>query len=951
MSDNMVEQSYKDTIFLPKTDFPMRAELAKKEPGILAFWQKINIFRRLREQSADRSKKTLHWGPPYANGSIHIGHALSETLKDQVVKFWQMQGFHSSLVPGWDCHGLPIEWKIEEQYRARGQDKNDVAPLTFRQECRDFAAHWITVQSEALQRLGIIGDWQEPYVTMSTGAEAQIVEEVHKFLCQGALYRGLKPVMWSTVEKTALAEAEVEYRQHESDTVWVEFPVAQTDDVALERSAIVIWTTTPWSLPSNLAIAFNSDIDYGLYRKPDGNTLIIADSLAGATKDVAKIESLERVCAVGTENFNQIVCHHPLHSQGYKHDVRLFSADFVTDKTGTGFVHIAPAHGEDDFLLAQEHGIEFIDNVLPDGYFADHVPVFAGMPIYTEKGKLGVGNHAVIRSLEEAGRLLGRQKLTHDYPHSWRSKAPIIYRAAPQWFIKMNGELGLREKALQAISETRWIPSPQQRRIVNMVSDRPDWCISRQRVWGVPLAFFIDKATGEPLLDEVVLGRISTIFKQEGSDAWWARPASDFLGDRYDPAQYEQIFDIVDVWFESGCTHAFVLEKRDDVQWPADLYLEGSDQHRGWFQSSLLESCGTRGRAPYKAVMTHGFTLDEKGQKMSKSLNNVVDPADIIKIHGADIIRLWAITSNFYSDISIGENIIRAKSDTYRRFRNTFRYLLGAVGTLDAVDVLSNDELSQAPTLEQYILHKLSTLEEKLAAASDDFSFGQFVNEINNFCVIDLSSFYFDIRKDRLYCDDPNSFEHRAYRTVILKILECLSHWLAPTLSFTCEEVWTHYPKAFKTSEPSIHMTQMPSLPKIWRNPDIESDWDNIRKLRSVVTSAIEPYRQARYIGSSLEAHPIVYLDRSWEQLVSDKDLAEVCVTSQLTVSFDNPPESAFRLDDVNGVAVVLQKAKGRKCARSWKILPDVGSDPDYPDISARDAQVLRALYANKEKL
>ena len=637
---------YKETVFLPKTDFPMRGDLPQREPEILKQWQAMDFYKTLRERSQGRDKFVLHDGPPYANGDIHMGHALNKILKDVVVRSWQMTGHDAPYVPGWDCHGLPIEWKIEEKYRAdpsrNAFNKDEIDPLAFRAECRVFAQKWVTTQSAEFQRLGVTGDWANPYLTMTHAAEAQIVREIHKFLLNGSLYRGVKPVMWSTVEKTALAEAEVEYKEHKSITIWVKFPVVKTTLPALEGASIVIWTTTPWTMPSNRAIAYGADMDYRVYEVsvagPDakakpGDRLVLAAKLAEAVKSQAKIEDWTEVAAIDSAALAGTVTAHPLRGQGYDYDVPLLEGDFVTADAGTGFVHMAPAHGVDDYFLYLKHfgagGIP--DNVTDEGTYRDHVPLFAGMEILTQKGETGAGNFAVLKALDEAGGLLAKGSLKHEYPHSWRSKAPVIYRATPQWFIAMDDENALRQTALKAIDETRWIPAKGKTRIQAMIAQRPDWCISRQRTWGTPIALFLDKESGEPLEDEIVLNRIAQAFEAEGADAWWSRDAQYFLGDDYKAEEFDQVFDIVDVWFESGSTHAFVLEQRPELKWPADLYLEGSDQHRGWFHSSLLESCGTRGRAPYDAVLTHGFVLDEKGYKMSKSLGNVVDPLEMTR--------------------------------------------------------------------------------------------------------------------------------------------------------------------------------------------------------------------------------------------------------------------------------------------------------------------------------
>ncbi len=945
---------YKETVFLPKTEFPMRGELPKKEPEILARWQAMDMYAALRKASAGRKKWILHWGPPYANGHAHMGHAFTKTLKDVVNRSYQMLGHDAPLVPGWDCHGLPIEWKIEEKYRAEGKNKDDVDPLTFRAECRAFAKEWADIQSAEFQRLGVCADWKDPYLTMTHGAEAQIVREIHKFLLNGLLYRGVKPVMWSTVEKTALAEAEVEYHEHKSVTVWAKFPVRHTRHKPLENASVVIWTTTPWTLPSNRAIAYGPDMQYALYEVksvlPDakakvGNRLLLSIKLADDVKAKAKIESWEEEMTFKGSDLEGMVCAHPLNGQGYDFDVPLLSGDFVTDDTGTGFVHIAPGHGEDDYYLYLKYfgARDIPDNVSDDGKFREHVPLFAGKEIYTQKGELGDGNFAVIKAFDEVGAMLAKGNLKHEYPHSWRSKAPVIFRTTPQWFIALDDKNNLRQKALKAIAETRWVPPQGENRIRAMIEQRPDWCISRQRAWGVPIALFIDKGTGEALKDEAVLKRIGDTFDAEGSDAWWARDAQYFLGDTYKAENYDQIFDIVDVWFESGCTHAFVLEGRN-LPWPADLYLEGSDQHRGWFHSSLLEACGTRGKAPYKSVLTHGFVLDEKGYKMSKSLGNVVDPNEMIAQYGADIVRLWALLSDYKEDIRIGKDTIKNTADIYRRLRNIFRFLLGALdGFTEAEKV---NDYAAMPELERLTLHQLAEMDAQVRGYIENYEFSRLAHTLHNFCV-ELSGFYLDIRKDRLYCDRPDLFERRACRTVLAHIFECLCTWLAPLLAFTADEAWSHRPDVFGKSE-SVHLQTFPMIPKEWRNEALAVKWETVRAVRRVILGALEPRRADKTIGSSLEASPEIYLDASVAASVADIDWAEVAITSQASI-IKNAPDGAFTLPDTPGIAVAFKKAEGQKCLRCWKILPEVGTDKDYPDLSLRDADAVRWYMQQKK--
>ncbi len=952
---------YRDTVFLPKTDFPMRGELPKREPDMVRRWQDMDLYSKIRKVSKGRKKWVLHWGPPYANGHAHMGHAFTKSLKDIINKSWQMAGYDAPMVPGWDCHGLPIEWKIEEKYRAEGKNKDEVDIVKFRGECREFAQKWADIQSEDFQRLGVIGDFKNPYLTMTNHAEARIAGEVHKFLLNGSLYRGVKPVMWSCVEKTALAEAEVEYKEHKSITCWIKFPVQKTDCVAAQGAHIVIWTTTPWTLPSNRAFAFGKDIDYAVYtiesvlegsKAKVGDRLILAQALSADVKEKAKIiawsesESFKGAALHGT------VAAHPLKAHGYDFDVPGLEGDFVTADSGTGFVHIAPSHGMDDYMLYIKHfgARDIPDNVSDDGKFRDHVPLFAGLEVLTQKGEMGEGNFAVLKAMEEAGALVAKGSLRHEYPHSWRSKAPIIFRTTPQWFIALDDDNNLREAALQGIRETRWIPASGQNRITAMIEQRPDWNISRQRAWGVPIAFFVNKKTGEPLEDKAVLSRIIDTFEEEGSDAWWARDAQYFLGDAYQADDYEQIFDIVDIWFESGSTHTFVLDDREELSVAkADLYLEGSDQHRGWFHSSLLESCGTKGHAPYKNVLTHGFVLDEKGYKMSKSLGNVVDPLDLMKEHGADIIRLWAVTSNYSDDMRIGEGAMKATGDIYRRIRNTLRFLLGAIDGFTGAERVPATEFKNMPALEQYMLSRMAGVSAKIDACMADYDFNEIIQTLYHFCNAELSSFYFDIRKDRLYCDTPDSFERRSCRTVMAELFDFLVTRLAPFISFTAEEAWDHRPKGVFEEAESVHMRNYSVIPADWQNDLLDARWAKILNVRAVALAALEPHRAAKTIGSSLEANPLVYVNADYAKAIEGLDAAEIFITSQAEIKTGDAPADAFRDAKIEGIAVSFRKAEGAKCARSWKVLPEVGSDKDYPDLTLRDAEAVR-WYAKQQK-
>jgi isoleucyl-tRNA synthetase len=987
------ERDYSETLFLPQTDFPMRAGLPQKEPEILARWQKSDLHGQLRAASNGREKFILHDGPPYANGNIHIGHALNKILKDVVTRSQQMLGFDSNYVPGWDCHGLPIEWKIEEEnYRSKGKQKPDFrdpsALVEFRKECRAFAQHWIEVQREEFKRLGVEGDWDHPYTTMAYFAEAQIARELMKFAANGTLYRGSKPVMWSVVEKTALAEAEVEYEDYTSDTVWVKFPVRNAADAPLtEGASVVIWTTTPWTIPGNRAISFSSRISYGVYEVTEapadnwakvGERYVLADKLADEVFKQARVIAFKKVADIPTNALATITCAHPLRGRGYDFMVPLFDGEHVTDDTGTGFVHTAPGHGREDFDIWMKNASLLvaagINTAIPytvdeNGAFTDAAPGFTGERVLNDKGEKGKANEAVIKALIEAGMLIALGRLKHQYPHSWRSKKPIIFRNTPQWFIAMDKPITsgrirwspasgaassdtLRNRALKAISDTRWVPPQGENRITGMIESRPDWVISRQRAWGVPIAVFIqENADGsvDILQDSDVELRIVEAFEQEGADAWYKPGARErFLGKRANEA-WQKVDDILDVWFDSGSTHAFVQEdpehfptlagikRKVDGGSDTVMYLEGSDQHRGWFHSSLLESCGTRGRAPYDVVLTHGFVLDEDARKMSKSLGNVTAPQDVIKQSGADILRMWVCASDYADDLRIGKEILKTTVETYRKLRNTVRWMLGNLAHFHEEDRV---KIERMPELERLMLHRLAELDALVRKAYAEFDYKRIFAALAAFITADLSAFYFDIRKDTLYCEPISSVKRKACLTVLDHLFRCTVVWLAPMLCFTAEEAWA---SRYGADSKSVHLEVFHEVPDAWRDDKLAEKWRNVREVRRVVTGALEIERAQKRIGSSLEAHPIVHVsNEDLFEAVVDVDLAEVCITSAATLARDQGPADAFRLPDVAGVAVKPNLAEGRKCARSWKITNAVGEDPQYLDVTPRDAQALR---------
>jgi isoleucyl-tRNA synthetase len=934
---------YKSTLFLPETEFPMRAGLPQREPEMLARWEANDLYGQLRADAKGREKFILHDGPPYANGHLHIGHALNKILKDVINRSQQMLGKDANYVPGWDCHGLPIEWKIEEKYRAAGRNKDEVDIVAFRRECREFAQHWIGVQREEFQRLGVIGDWKNPYTTMAYPAEAQIVRELGKFVMNGMLYRGSKPVMWSCVEKTALAEAEVEYHEHKSTTIDLAFPVVTASRPELEGALVVIWTTTPWTIPGNRAIAYGADFDYRLIEVTElaektgarvGQKLLYVAELMEGSLHRAGIAGHRELARFKGADLAGTICAHPLRGQGYDFDVPLLAGGHVTTEQGTGFVHIAPGHGADDWVLGMANGIEVPHTVGEDGSYFEHVPLFAGARVLTAEGKEGDANGAVIRALAATGLLLGKAALRHSYPHSWRSKAPLIFRNTSQWFVSMESG-GLRETALAAIDATRFVPAAGQTRLRGMIETRPDWVLSRQRAWGVPIAVFVHKETGEILRDQAVIDRIAQAVEAEGADAWFADDPQRFLGNDYRADDYEQVRDILDVWFDSGSTHAFCLEQREDLQWPASLYLEGSDQHRGWFHSSLLESCGTRGRAPYDAVLTHGFVMDGEGRKMSKSLGNVVAPQKVIEQYGADILRIWVVSADYSEDLRISDEILKYQADSYRRLRNTLRYLLGNLSGFSEDEPI---DAADMPELERWVLHRLAELDVTVRRCIDDFDFHELFVALHNFCATDLSAFYFDIRKDALYCDAARTVRRRAARTVLDHLFSCLTAWLAPILAFTAEEAWL---TRFPGDKESVHRRIFPEVPAAWRDEKLAAKWAKVRRLRRVVTGAIEVERREKRIGASLQAHPHVFATAADIAALEGLDLAEIAITSAATLIEGKAPADAYRLDDVRDIGVVVHMADGQRCERCWMVLEEVGSDPIIGDTCRRCATAI----------
>ncbi len=893
----------KSQINLPKTAFSMKANLPIREPEILKFWKKIDLYKELRNSRKGEEKFVLHDGPPYANGNIHMGTALNKILKDIIVKFHQMDGKDSVYVPGWDCHGLPIEWKIEEQYKKNKKNKNDVPIVEFRKECRTFAEKWIEVHKDQFIRLGVVGDWENYYSTMSYDAEAQIVRELGKFLKEGSLYRGFKPVLWSTVEKTALADAEVEYQDHKSDTIYACFPVKSSKFKDLNDCNIVIWTTTPWTIPANKALAYNENLDYLIIQINDevnfkSKRIIIAEELLDSVLKDCEIKEFKIIKKFKGKDLKDTICKHPFFDLGYDYDIPMLEARFVTTEQGTGIVHCAPSHGPDDFNLCLNNGIKAMETVDDDGKYTKNVYLFEGLHIFK-------ANPIVIEKLKDQNKLLSNGELVHSYPHSWRSKAPLVHRATPQWFISMESHK-LRSKALKAIDDTTFYPSKGKERLKSMIETRPDWCVSRQRVWGVPLPIFVNKKSNEILIDDEVFENIAKIYEKEGSDCWFADDPQKFLGGKYKSEDFEKLSDIVEVWFDSGSTHSFVLEKRKDLKWPASMYLEGSDQHRGWFHSSLLEACGTRGRAPFETILSHGFVVDGKGLKMSKSLGNVIAPEDILKKYGADILRIWVAASNYAEDLRIDYSILDQHSESYRKIRNTFRFLLGNINDKFEDVNLDKINIENFPELEKFMLNKIYLLNDKFENCFQKYDFHNLYKELLNFCTVDLSAFYFDIRKDTLYCDTINSEKRKSCVVILNILLKSLLRWFAPILSFTTEEIYQLISKNNK----SIHLEKFLKFPEKFKDEKLLAKWSELIKIRDVCNISIEEKRASKEIGSSLEAELNIKLNEKYKEMITNIDLSELCIVSKTLVYFD----------EVSDILVETNKALGDKCPVCWKI-------------------------------
>lgn len=928
---------YKETLNLPGTDFPMKANLANKEPVMLKKWEEENIYGRMRELSEGKEKFILHDGPPYANGNIHIGHALNKILKDIIIKSKQMSGFDAPYVPGWDCHGLPIELQVEKKL---GKKKHELTKVEVRKLCREYAEKFVDIQREDFKRLGVFGDWDNPYLTMNYEYEAATVRELGRFMENGSLYKGKKPVHWCASCRTALAEAEVEYADHESSSIYVKFALksdvgTKIPELNGKKASVVIWTTTPWTIPANMAVCLHPDFRY-VAVEAGKDILIIAEDLLEKCMAELGIESYKAVATFKGSELENEVCSHPFLDR----ESLVINGRHVTLEAGTGCVHTAPGHGQDDYVVGLKYGIEVYNPVNNGGVYNDDVEFFAGEHVFK-------ANPLVIEKLEEVGALLKASRLNHSYPHCWRCKKPILFRATDQWFISMDKN-ELRKKALAEINSTEWIPAWGKDRIYSMVENRPDWCLSRQRAWGVPVTAFRCNSCEEMVMDSEIVEKIAAMIEKESSDVWFAKDAADLLPEGFKcpscgGSDFEKEKDILDVWFDSGVSHSAVLEQREELHSPADLYLEGSDQHRGWFHSSLLASVGTRGVAPYKRVLTHGFVVDKKGKKMSKSAGNVIAPQDIIKKYGADILRLWVSAEDYSDDIKISEENLKRISDAYRRIRNTARYILGNLGEFDLKkDVLPYSELEE---LDRWALHRLNILIEKVQSAYETFEFHQIYHAVHNFCSIDMSAFYLDILKDRLYCSGSGSERRRSAQTVLFEILDIIVRLMAPVISFTSEEIWSHMPD-FEGKESSVHMAGLPKAKKEWSDESLAERWENLLSIRGEVSKALELARRDKVIGHSLDAGVVIETSEEMSGFLRsfEPELNRVFIVSKAIIAPLDGETPTYESEELEGLKIAVSAASGEKCERCWNYDDSTGSNEKKANVCSRCYEVVKEI-------
>ena len=921
---------YKKTLNLPKTKFPMKASLAKREPEQLKEWEQKDLYRKIRKASTGRESFILHDGPPYANGHIHIGTALNKILKDFIVRSRQMAGFDAVYVPGWDCHGLPVEHNVEKEL---GPEKKDMSQAQVRRRCRKYAEKFVDIQREEFKRLGVMGEWENPYLTMSYDYEATIAKECCKFALEGSLFRSKKPIYWCCRCKTALAEAEIEYHNEPSPSIYVKFLLhddisAQIPALADKKVYIVIWTTTPWTLPANLAITLHPDFAYVAVDTKNGDVLIVARELLDACMNAFGFSEFSILADIRADMLEGKTCRHPI----YDRSSLVVLGSHVTLDAGTGCVHTAPGHGREDYEVGLLYDLEVYSPVDDNGCFTDEAALFAGQFVFE-------ANQNIIRTLKDNGSLLLKSEMEHSYPHCWRCKAPVIFRATPQWFISMD-KTGLRTKSLKEIDKVAWIPHWGRERIYGMIENRPDWCVSRQRAWGVPIAIFYCEECEALYLDPKVIDHICTLFNTHGADVWFEKTVEELLPESASCQQcggktFVKEDDILDVWFDSGVSHAAVLEKRSNLKWPADLYLEGSDQHRGWFHSSLLTAVGTRGRAPYESVLTHGFVVDAEGKKMSKSLGNVIAPDEVIKKHGAEILRLWVSASDYRDDIRISENILKQLSDAYRRIRNTSRFMLGNLYDFDPDKDIAN--YHSMPEIDRFALHRLQELIAKTTKAYDAYEFHTIYHSLYNFCTIDLSSFYLDVLKDRLYTSPPKSTDRRSAQTVLYLLLDALSRMMAPILTFTAEEIWNFMPEK-NGKETSVHFTLLPSVNDDWKDDKLAERWKQLLKIRNAVTKALEEARVQKLIGHSLDAAVTVYANEDiYAALLPYEDaLRTVFIVSRVDLVKGDKPSNAFESNDIKGLSVMVEAAANKKCERCWIRDTSVGTDAEKPTICSR---------------
>ncbi|GAA0331270.1 isoleucine--tRNA ligase [Bacillus carboniphilus] len=916
---------YKDTLLMPKTDFPMRGNLPNREPDIQAKWEEIDIYKLVQERTKNRPKFVLHDGPPYANGDIHMGHALNKVLKDFIVRYKSMSGFNAPYVPGWDTHGLPIEQKLTNE----GVNRKEMTVAEFRRLCEKYAKEQMDIQRKGFKRIGVRGDWENPYLTLDSEYEAQQIRVFGEMAKKGYIYKGLKPVFWSPSSESALAEAEIEYQDKRSPSIYVGFKVKDGKDVLEEGTEIVIWTTTPWTIPSNLAIAVHPELSYVVVEESGKQYVVAKDLLENVTQAV-EWEAPKVVKEVTGSDLEHILCRHPF----YDRDSLVVLGDHVTTESGTGCVHTAPGHGEDDFYVGQKYGLDVLCPVDEKGYFTSEAPGFEGL-FYDE------ANKQITEKLQEVGALLKLTFITHSYPHDWRTKKPTIFRATAQWFASIEP---LRETLLDEIRNVKWATQWGETRLYNMIRDRGDWCISRQRVWGVPIPVFYAE-NGDPIITDETIEHVAILFREHGSNIWFEKEAKELLPEGFTHpsspnGKFTKEQDIMDVWFDSGSSHYAVLKTREDLQHPADIYLEGSDQYRGWFNSSLITSVAVTGHAPYKSVLSNGFTVDEKGRKMSKSIGNVIVPEQVNKQYGADILRLWVSSVDYRSDVKVFMENFKQVSEVYRKIRNTYRFMLGNLADFDPTkDRVAVEDMSE---VDQYMLVKLNKLIHSVRDAYENYEYATIYHAVNNYCTLDLSAFYLDYGKDILYVEGPTTQARRAMQTVIYDNLLALTKLMAPVLVHTTDEVWAFVPGV---EEASVQLTDMPEAVTVPNQDQLEKKWNAFLDLRDDVLKALEEARNAKVIGKSLAASVTLFVTNETKDLLAslNEDLKQLFIVSEVVVKdASEAPAEALKLD----VATVLvEKAEGDTCERCWNVTKDVGTDQEHPSLCARCATVIKEHY------